>query len=94
MVEPVKNRMRDDVAEPLDRACAWRVLPKRNVSSHFVIIGGMFRKDSSKVLCVEHDCSPVSNIGDIWGLEEGADESSIILDTDEVGFDALLQDFV
>jgi hypothetical protein len=29
-----------------------------------------------------------------WGLEEGADESSIILDTDEVGFDALLQDFV
>jgi hypothetical protein len=37
MVEPVKNRMRDDVAEPLDRACAWRVLPKRNVSSHFVI---------------------------------------------------------
>ena len=57
-------------------------------------IGGIFRKDSSKVLCVEHDYSPVSNIGDIWGLEEGADESSIILDTDEVGFDALLQDFV
>ena len=38
--------------------------------------------------------SPFRNIGDIWGLEEGADESSIILDTDEVGFDALLQDFV
>jgi hypothetical protein len=33
MVEPAKNRMRDDVSEPLDRACAGRVLPKRNVSS-------------------------------------------------------------
>jgi len=48
------------------------------------IVGG-FRCD---------DYSPVSNIGDIWGLEEGADESSIILDTNEVSFDALLQDFV
>jgi transposase InsO family protein len=26
MVEPAKNRMRDNVSEPLDRACAGRVL--------------------------------------------------------------------
>src|SRR5207247_579932 len=29
--------------------------PKRNVSSHFVIIGRIFCKNSSKVLCVEND---------------------------------------
>ncbi len=28
MVEPAKNRMRDNVSEPLDRACAGRVLPE------------------------------------------------------------------
>jgi hypothetical protein len=55
MVEPAKDGMRDNVSEPLDRARAGRVLPKRNVSSHFIIIGGVFRKNSSKVLCVEHD---------------------------------------
>ena len=38
--------------------------------------------------------SPVSNIGDIWRLEEGSDEGSIVLDIDEVGFDAFLQQFV
>ena len=38
--------------------------------------------------------SPVSNIGDIWSLEEGADESSIVLDIDEVGLNAFLQQFV
>ena len=55
MVEPAKDRMRDNISEPLDRACAGRVLPKRNVSSHFIIIGGVFRKNSSKVLCVENN---------------------------------------
>jgi hypothetical protein len=55
MVEPAKNRMRDDVSEPLDRACAGRVLPNRNVSSHFIIVGGVFRKNSPQVLCVGHD---------------------------------------
>ena len=39
MVQPAKDRMRNNVSEPLDRACAGRVLPKRNVSSHLVIIG-------------------------------------------------------
>ena len=40
------------------------------------------------------DYSPVSNIGDIWSLEEGADESSIVLDIDKVGLNAFLQQFV
>ena len=35
--------------------------------------------------------SLVSNIGDIWSLEEGWDESSIVLDIGEVGLDAVLQ---
>ena len=52
MVEPAENRMRDNVSEPLDRAYAGR-LSERNVSSHFIIIGSAFRKNSSKVLCIE-----------------------------------------
>src|ERR1700738_4771358 len=47
--------MRNNLSEPLDRACAGRVLPKRNMRSHLVIIDGIFRKDSSKVIRVERD---------------------------------------
>jgi hypothetical protein len=47
--------MRNYVSKPLDRACAGRVLPERNMRAHLVIIGGIFRKDSSKVLRVERD---------------------------------------
>jgi hypothetical protein len=50
MVEPAKDRIRDNISEPLDRARAGRVLPKRNVSSHLIIIGSVFRKNSPKVL--------------------------------------------
>jgi hypothetical protein len=52
---PAKDRMRNNVSEPLDWACAGRILPERNMRSHLVIIGGIFRKDSAKVLPVEHD---------------------------------------
>jgi hypothetical protein len=31
--------MRDNISEALDRTCAGRVLPKRDVSSHLIIIG-------------------------------------------------------
>jgi hypothetical protein len=41
--------MRNNVSEPLDRARAGSVLPERNVSSYFVVIGGVLRKNSSKV---------------------------------------------
>ena len=54
-MEPAKDRMRNNVSEPLDRACAGRVLPERNMRSHLIIIGCVFRKDSSKVLRVECD---------------------------------------
>jgi hypothetical protein len=47
--------MRNNVSKPLDRACAARVLPERNMRSRLVIIGGVFRKDSAKVLRVERD---------------------------------------
>src|SRR5258708_7062344 len=55
MVEPAKNWMRNNVSEAFDRARVRRVLPERNVNSHAIIIGGIFRKNSSKVLCVDHD---------------------------------------
>jgi hypothetical protein len=37
-----------------------------------------------------HPYSPVSNIGDIWRLEERSDEGSVDLDIDEVCLDAIL----
>jgi hypothetical protein len=50
MVEPAEDRMRTNVSKPLDRACVGRVLAERNVSSHFIIIGGIFRKNSFSAL--------------------------------------------
>ena len=47
--------MGDNVSEPLDRARAGRILPEGNVSPHFIVIGGVFRKNSPKVFRVEHD---------------------------------------
>jgi hypothetical protein len=55
MVEAAKDRMCNNISEPLDRACARRVLPERNVNSRFIIIGAVFRKNSPKVLFAEHD---------------------------------------
>jgi hypothetical protein len=54
-MEPAKDRKRNNVSKPLDRACAGRVLPERNMHWHFVIIDGIFRKDSPKMLRVERD---------------------------------------
>jgi hypothetical protein len=45
--------MRNGVSEPLDQACAGRILPERNMRSHLDIIDGIFRKDSAKVIRVE-----------------------------------------
>ena len=44
--------MRNNLSEPLDRACAGHILPERNMRSHLVIIDGIFRKDSAKVIRV------------------------------------------
>ena len=37
MVQPAKDRMRNNVSGPLDWARVGRVLPERNVSSHVII---------------------------------------------------------
>jgi hypothetical protein len=47
--------MGDNVSEPLDCAHARRILPEGNVSTYFIVIGGVFRKNSPKVFCIEHD---------------------------------------
>src|SRR5580704_11794103 len=47
--------MRNNLSEPLDRACAGRILPERNMRSHLIIKDGVFRKDSAKVIRVERD---------------------------------------
>jgi hypothetical protein len=54
MMKPSKDRMYNDVSEPLNRVYAGRIIP-RNMRSHLVIIGGIFRKDSAKVIRVERD---------------------------------------
>jgi hypothetical protein len=46
--------MGDNVSEPLHRARAGRI-PERNVSPYLIVIGGVLRKNSPKVFCVEHD---------------------------------------
>jgi hypothetical protein len=43
MMEPTKDRVCNNISEPLDRACAGRVLPERNMSSYVIIIGDVFR---------------------------------------------------
>ena len=50
MMEPAKDRMRNNISDPLDRAYAGRVLLERNMRSHLVITDGIF---SAKVLRVE-----------------------------------------
>src|ERR1700730_10124407 len=47
--------MRNNVSELLALGCAGRILPERNMRSHLVIIDGIFRKDSAKVIRVERD---------------------------------------
>ena len=42
MMEPAKDRMRNYVSKPLDRACAGRVFRERNMGSPLVIIDGIF----------------------------------------------------
>lgn len=43
MMEPAKDRVCDNISEPLDRACVGRILPERNMSSYAIIIGDVFR---------------------------------------------------
>ena len=42
-MEPTKDRVRNNISEPLDRACGKPAPPERNMSSHVIIIGGAFR---------------------------------------------------
>jgi hypothetical protein len=52
---PPQDRVRDDVSERLDRACIGRIFFERDVSSHLVIIAGVFRKNAPKVPLAQHD---------------------------------------
>ena len=55
MVQSAKDRLRNNVSEPLDRARAGCVLAKRKVRPHLIIVAGVFRKNAPKVIFVEHD---------------------------------------
>src|SRR5215475_8552041 len=55
LLKSAKDRLRDNVSEPLDRACAGCLLAKRKVRPHLIIVAGVFRKNAPKVFFVEHD---------------------------------------
>src|SRR5215472_11449630 len=48
-------RLRNNVSEPLNRACAGCVLAKRKVPPHLIIVARVFRKNAPKMFFVEHD---------------------------------------
>ena len=47
--------MCNNISEAFDRARVGSIFGERNVSSHVIIIGREFRKNSPKVLFVDHD---------------------------------------
>jgi hypothetical protein len=55
MAKPTKDWICNDISQPPDRSCIGRVLLQRNVSSHGIIIGDIFCKNLSKVICVERN---------------------------------------
>ena len=55
VMQSAQDCMCDDVPEGLDRASVWCILPKRNMRTPPIIIGGELRKDPPQVLFVEHD---------------------------------------
>jgi len=69
--------MRNNVSEPLNRACVGRVLPERNMRSYLVIIDGIFRKDSAKVIRVERD-QPRCFVADYEGTHASRDRQGLV----------------
>ena len=55
MVQAAKDRTGNNVSDPFDQARVGRILPERDMGPHLIIIGGVFHKDSSKLLRVERD---------------------------------------
>jgi hypothetical protein len=55
MVQSAEDRLRNDLPEPLNRARAGCVLPKRKMSPRPIIIAGVLRQNAPEVLLVEHD---------------------------------------
>jgi DNA-binding CsgD family transcriptional regulator len=53
MMEPAKDRLCDNIAEPLDRARAGGILPQRKVGAHLVIIVGVLRQNAFEGLFLE-----------------------------------------
>jgi len=49
MVQPVEDRPSNELAEPLDRSTAWRILAQGQMRSQFVVIASIRRKDPAQV---------------------------------------------
>ena len=55
MVQAAEDQPSNELAEPLDRSTAWRILVQGQMHSQFVVIGGLARKDSAQMGFAEDD---------------------------------------
>ena len=55
MVKPAEDRLSSELAEPLDRPTARRILPQGQMRSEFVVIAGVGRKDPAQMGLAEDD---------------------------------------
>jgi hypothetical protein len=70
VMQSTQDCMCDNVPEALDRASVWCILPKRNMRTPAIIIGGEFRKNPPQVLFVESrtPSGTVSSSGPGFGI--------------------------
>ena len=55
MMQPAEDRLSNELAEPLDRPMARRILVQGQMRSQFVVIAGIGRKDPAQVGLAEDD---------------------------------------
>ena len=55
MVQPAEDRPSNELAEPLDRPTARRILVQGQMRSQFVVIGGIGRKDPAQMGLADDD---------------------------------------
>ena len=55
MMKSAENRPCGDLAAPLDRPMAWRILLQGQMCSEFVVIAGVCTKDATQMCLAEDD---------------------------------------
>jgi hypothetical protein len=55
MMKSAEDRPSNELAKPLDRPTAWRILVQRQVRSDFVVVAGIAGKDPAQMGLAEDD---------------------------------------